>query len=107
MLKWCDCVDAIGPTPSTDIVPFPNSSDDISSNAPLANNADNVDTCLSDNDMNGTLVSFDEQQSRKHVRTKLNDSQAPPIKCNRLGAPNSCATSLAKRGSLSLPISRT
>ena len=34
LLKWCDCVDAIRPTPSTDVVPFPNRSDDIS-NAPL------------------------------------------------------------------------
>ena len=34
-LKWCDCVDAIRPTPSTNVIPFPNHSD-----APLANNAD-------------------------------------------------------------------
>ena len=42
---FLDCVNAIRPTPSTDIVPFPNRSVDIS-NAPLANNADNVDTCM-------------------------------------------------------------
>ncbi|MCG8622793.1 MAG: hypothetical protein MJE68_12455, partial [Proteobacteria bacterium] len=63
LLKWCDCVDAIRQTPSTDIVPFPNHSDDISSNAPLPNNADNDHTCLSHNDMNSTPVSFNKQQS--------------------------------------------
>ena len=41
-LAWCHCVDAIRPRPSTDIVPFPNHSDDISS-APLA---DNDHACL-------------------------------------------------------------
>ena len=39
LLKWCDFVDAIRPTPSTDVVPFPNRSDDIS-NAPLINIVD-------------------------------------------------------------------
>ena len=63
-------VDAIRPTPSTDIVPFPNRSDDISSNAPLANNADNVDTHLSD-DMNSTPYSFDKPQSRKQEHRHL------------------------------------
>ena len=48
LLKWCDCVNVIRPAPSTDVVPFPNSSDDnIISNAPLVNNADNDHACLS------------------------------------------------------------
>ena len=59
-LKWCDCVDAIRPTSSTDIVLFPNCSDDIS-NAPLANNADSDHACLSDNDMKSASVSFDKR----------------------------------------------
>ena len=59
------------------MVPFPNRSDDIS-NAPLANNADNVDTCLSDNDMNSTSLSFDKQQSRKRTRTNNSQATCPP-----------------------------
>ena len=29
LLTWCDCVDAIRPTPSTDTVPFPQRADDV------------------------------------------------------------------------------
>ena len=38
-LKWYDVV---RPTPSIDVIPFPNRCDDIS-NAPFQNNADNLD----------------------------------------------------------------
>ena len=77
LLRWCDCVDVIRPTPSTDIVPFPNRIDDIS-NAPLTNNADCFDRSVTDDDMQGRTVSFLKQQARK--RNRHINSQAPPVK---------------------------
>ena len=50
LLKWCDYADTIRPTPSTDVIAFPNRCDDIS-NAPFGNNPDNPHTCLFDNEM--------------------------------------------------------
>ena len=79
LLKWCDCVDAIRQTPSMDIVPFPNRSDDIS-NAPLRNSTATLDTSIPDHDMQSRAVSFTKhhKQAKKHKRQ--DDSQAPPVK---------------------------
>ena len=96
LLKWCDCVDAIRVTPSTDVIPFPNRSDDIS-NAPLANSADDVHT---DNDMNSRAISFAKQQSRK--RARQSDSQAPSVKRSRLGTPSPHTTLAAKHTNILL-----
>ena len=81
LLKWCDYIDVIRPTPPTEMVPFPNRVDDIS-NAPLISNAGCLNTSLSDDDMQTRTVSFPKQQSRK--RKKPSHSQAPPVKRTKL-----------------------
>ena len=56
LLQWCDCVDIIRPTPSTD-VPFPNRSDDVS-NAHFTNSTDTFDTSICHDDMQSRTASF-------------------------------------------------
>ena len=82
LLKWCDCVDAIRPIPSTDVVPFPSRSD--ISNASFRNSTDILDTSIPDDDMQSRTVSFTthHKQAKKHKRQ--GDSQAPPVKCQKL-----------------------
>ena len=79
LLKWCDCVDAIRPTPSTD-VPFPNCSDDIS-NAPFTNSTDSFDTSIPDDDTQSRIISFPKYQKQQpKKRKRQGNSQAPPVK---------------------------
>ena len=75
-------VDAIKPTSSTDIVPFPNRSDDIS-NAPLTNSIDSFDTSiLDDNDRGASFPKHYKQHPKK--RKRQGDSQTPPVKRQKL-----------------------
>ena len=81
LLKWCDCVDAIRPTPSTD-VPFPNRSD--ISNAPFTNSTDSFDTSMPD-DMQSRTISFPKYQKQQPKKRKRQDnSQAPHMKRQKL-----------------------
>ena len=76
LLRWCDCVDAIRPTPSTEHVHFPHRLDDIS-NAPLTNNADHFDTWAVDEMQNGTVLFQAPQQSKQK---RLKKSHPPAVK---------------------------
>ena len=78
LLKWCDYADAIRPTPSIDVIAFPNRCDDIS-NAPFGKNPmpDNPYTCPPDNEMTSTGVFFCTQKLRKR---KTQNNPLPPHK---------------------------
>ena len=86
LLTWCDCVDAVRPTPSANIVPFPQRADDIS-NAPLkVINTDILDTCFSGDDIQNRTTAFLKRQTQKPKRENESDHavRAPPVKCIKL-----------------------
>ena len=64
LLKWCDCVDAVRPTPSTENLPFPHRADDIS-NGPLRHNADSLHTHISRDDMQNRTATFLKRETQK------------------------------------------
>ena len=80
LLKWCDCIDAIRPTPSTDVVPFPNRSDDIS-NAPFTNSTDSFDTSIPDDDTQSRIISFPKYQKQQPKKRKLEARQFTGTTC--------------------------
>jgi hypothetical protein len=86
LLKWCECVDVIRPTPSTDIVPFPNRSDDIS-NAPFTHcgHTNNFDTNIADDNMQSRTASFPKYQKKQPKKRKgQGESYVPPVKYQKL-----------------------
>ena len=70
LLQWCDCVNVIRPISSTNVVPFPNRSDDIT-NAPFAPHTDNFDTRIGDKDMQSRAASFPNHQKKHPKKRKI------------------------------------
>ena len=89
LLTWCDCVDAIRPTPSTDTVPFPQRADDVS-NAPLKHNTDVLDTSVSGDDIQNRSATFLKRQTQKRKRDK--NVQTPPRPTKRMKLQSSSDT---------------
>ena len=83
LLTWCDCVDAIRPTPSTDTVPFPQRADDVS-NAPLKHNTDVLDTSVSGDDIQNRSATFLKHQTQKRKRDKNVETPPRPTKRMKL-----------------------
>ena len=67
LLKWCDYVDVIRPTPPSEVIPYPQRSDDVS-NAPLDNGADKVDPT---NDLKGNTGPTKWSNKGKSNSTKV------------------------------------